>query len=65
MLFRPKQKQIKKHLNFRLRGKTLDETETLKYLGITFDQNLTWKPHINKLAAKLSRATGLLSRIHH
>ena len=36
-----------------------------KYLGITFDSNLTWKSHINELCLKLPKTVGVLSKVRH
>ena len=34
-----------------------------KYLGLTFDNSLSFEPHINNLARKLSKAVGILSKV--
>jgi len=34
-------------------GKNLEQAETFKYLGVTFHENLSWKPHMNNLRSKL------------
>ena len=44
--------------------KQVDST-TCKYLGITFDSNLTWKSHINDLCLKLSKTVGILSKVRY
>jgi hypothetical protein len=33
------------------------------YLGITLNKNLSWKPHTQKIAAKISKINGVLSRL--
>ena len=38
---------------------------SVKYLGIHLDPHLHWKYHIHELSMKLSRATGMLSKIRH
>jgi hypothetical protein len=43
-------------------GKKQPES-TLKFLGVTMDQNQTWKPHIETLKAKLSFYTFTLNKI--
>ena len=35
--------------------------EYLKYLGVLVDKNLTWKYHIDAIAAKISKTIGLIS----
>ena len=42
---------------------TLTQVEEVKVLGLTIDQNLTWKPHIEKTCNKISKLIGLLYRI--
>ena len=39
--------------------KKVDKT---KFLGITIDENLSWKPHIHHLESRLSRVIGLIYR---
>ena len=38
--------------------------EYLKYLGVLVDKNLTWKYHIDAIAAKISKTIGLISKLH-
>ena len=38
--------------NLVLNGEEVPYVESFKYLGITLDQNLTWKPHITQRLAK-------------
>lgn len=65
MLFKPKNKPIKKHLNFRISGQRIELTKTVKYLGILFQDDLHWDKHLTILLKKLSRAIGILSKIRH
>ena len=41
------------------------QVDSTKYLGVTFDANLTWKKHINELCLKLSKTVGILSKVRH
>ena len=43
----------------------IKQVDSTKYLGITFDSNLTWKSHINELCLKLSKTVGILSKVRH
>ena len=38
-------------------------TESVKYLGVKIDTNLTWQHHVNDLSIKLNRAKALLFKI--
>ena len=39
--------------------------DNLKYLGVLLDNNLSWKPHVQKVKTQLSRACGILSKLKH
>ena len=38
----------------------LTEADSVKYLGLLKDKNLTWKPHVVAISTKLARGLGLL-----
>lgn len=40
----------------------IEFVEKFKYLGLTIDQNMSWKTHINNVCAKLRSALG---KMHH
>ena len=42
--------------NLKLNGVKLQHTSHIKYVGITFDEHLTFKRHITLLNSKLKRA---------
>ena len=52
-------------MNFRLSGQKIALSKSLRYLGITLDEHLTWSPQLNNLAKKLSHANGVLSKVRH
>ena len=62
--FRSKKTKIPK-LKIKLNGVKLEETDLVKYVGITFDEHLTFKRHITLLNAKLKRANNLLAISRH
>ena len=43
----------------------IKQVDSTKYLGITFDSNVTWKSHVNELCLKLSKTVGILSKVRH
>ena len=65
IIFRSKQKEIKKHLNFRINGQLIKTKTMTKYLGLILDENLSWETHLNTLRLKLARANGMLAKIRH
>ena len=63
VIFKSKQKKLEGDLKIKLCGKRLYPTESVKYLGVKIDTNLTWQHHVNDLSIKLNRANALLSKI--
>ena len=51
------------NLNLYLAGKPIQQVDKIKILGVTIDENLLWKDHINDLCGRLSRILGLFWRI--
>ena len=50
-------------LKIKLCGKKLYPTESVKYLGVKIDTNLTWQHHVNDLSIKLNRTNALVFKI--
>ena len=48
-----------------LNGQPIKNVEKAKFLGLTFDQKLTFKPHIQNLKEKCSKALNLLKVVSH
>ena len=63
VIFKSKQKKLESDLKIKLCGKRLYPTESVKYLGVKTDTNLTWQHHVNDLSIKLNRANALLFKI--
>ena len=53
---------IKTDLNLKLDGSDIEQTNSLKYLGLSIDCNLRYDVYLNELVNKISRATGVLRR---
>ena len=64
MFFSNKKKDIDK-LKIKIHGKQLESCDSYKYLGVIFDSNLSWKPHIDYICGKISKACGALSKLRH
>ena len=43
----------------------LECKESVRYLGIIIDNNLSWKQHIDLVAIKMSRTVGLICKLRH
>ena len=53
------------NLKIKLYGKRLYSTESVKYLGVKTDTNLSWQNHVNDLSIKLNRANALLLKMRN
>ena len=56
---------IYRSLNLKIDGVNIQEVSTVKYLGVTFDSNLTWKNHVNELCLELSKTVGIFSKLRY
>ena len=63
VLFHSKELKPCKSLDFKIDGVNIQKFSTVKYLGVTFDSNLTWKNHVNELCLKLSKTVGKFSKV--
>ena len=41
----------------------IKRVDHIKFLGVLFDENLTWKNHINLIENKISKSLGILHRV--
>ena len=62
-IFKSNQKKFEGDLKIKLCGKRLYPTESVKYLGVKIDTNLSWQYHVNDLSIKLNRANALLFKM--
>ena len=52
-------------ISIKFNNNKLFPVDSIKYLGIYIDKYLSWNIHIQQLSKKLSRANGILSKLHH
>ena len=64
-LFKSLTKQTDPDLHLKLNGKRFYPTDLVKYLGIIIDKDVNWHHQVSNVAAKLSRANAMLSKIRH
>ena len=56
-------KSIPNSLTLNIRGENISCVSCQAFLGISMDNNLTFKPHITAMCKKMSRSTGILFRL--
>ena len=52
-------------MSIRINGKELKHCDSYKYLGVYFDKDLSWKPQIEHVCKKISKACGALAKTRH
>ena len=65
VLFHSRRLEPYKSLNLKTDGVNIQEVSTVKYLGVTFESNLTWKNHVNELCLKLLKTVGIFSKLRY
>ena len=55
-------KRYRRETNYFLHGQRLQVSDSAKYLGVTFSDDLQWEKHTQATAAKASRTLGFLRR---
>ena len=48
-----------------LDGHSIERVESFNYLGITVNQHLSWTPHVNSISNKITKVTGILTKLKH
>ena len=61
MIFHMPQKKVEKPVLL-VNGTVIEYVNNFNFLGITLNNHLNWDSHINKVARKISRTTGILNK---
>jgi len=48
------------HPRLRCKGAALSQSNEFKYLGVTFDNQLNWKNHMDKIDSRVSKLINVL-----
>ena len=56
-------KKIQHKFNIKIEQNKIEESNSTKYLGVTIDNKLNWKPHILNLKSKLAKNNYLLFKL--
>ena len=65
MIFQFPQRKRVDNINLQIANIVIERKCQFNFLGLMLDEKLSWKPHINKIANKLSRIIGLLKKLRH
>ena len=62
VIFRPSQRKVNHNFSLSFGGQPLTQSNVTKFLGVYFDEHLTWKYHINFVCKQIAKSVGILSR---
>ena len=65
MLFKNRRRKFVTSGQVLMNGKPLKLVESISFLGVCIDENLTWKKHIDSVCDVVSKKIGILYRIRH
>ena len=64
MIFHSKQRNVSHiNLDLKINNHPIDRVKDFNFLGLTIDDTLSWKDHIQKISTKISRVIGVLNRL--
>ena len=64
MVFHHKQKNVcTTSLKLYINSKKIECVKEFNFLGVMLDENLSWKPHVQKISGKIAGVAGTLSRL--
>ena len=71
VIFRPAQRKLNYHPKIMIfdnnqnKNVALECKESVRYLGVIIDNNLSWKHHIDHVAIKINQTVGLICKLRH
>ncbi len=63
LIFKPKNKTENIEINISIANSIIQRSKTKKYLGLFFDDDMSWKSHIKYITQKVSKAIGIMYRL--
>ena len=66
MIFHTLHKNIDSMIpQIKIKDTCIERVLSFNYLGLLIDEHLSWTPHVNNIATKISKYTGVLCRLKH
>lgn len=59
IIFKSKNKRLEEQITLKVNNEIIDKVYHAKFLGVTIDENLTWKNHMNCVIKQIVRSTGI------
>ena len=65
MAFHHPNKRLPNDIHIKINDIALERVQDFCFLGLTINENLKWKTHIDKVSNKVSKITGILNKLKH
>ena len=65
MIFHTKGTKLNYTPTICINGTNIEKVKNFNFLGLTINENMSWKPHVDKIANKISKYSGILGRLKH
>ena len=49
--------------NIKINNSIIERVKQFDFLGLTIDETLSWKPHVNKVSNKISRIIRIMNKL--
>ena len=63
MVFHHPNKRLPQNFEIKINNTLIERAREFCFLGLTINEHLTWKTHINKISNKVSKYTGILNKL--
>lgn len=50
-------------IDLEIHNQSIEQVRNFNFLGLTIDEKISWRPHIDKISCKISKAIGILSKL--
>ena len=65
MIFHHRNIKLPSNISIKINSIELEQVDNFDFLGLTINKHLSWKPHIDKIANKISKFNGILNKLKH
>ena len=65
ILFRSYNKKLNSNITVSINNEKVKQVKNTTFLGIVIDECLTWNDHVNLIAKKITKTTGIIAKIRH
>ena len=65
ILFHHHNKKLPNNISLQINSTEIERVTNFIFLGVTINEHLSWKPHIDKICSKISKYIGILNKLKH